>query len=172
MPAQRMPEGVRRRPLLDADEPFLRELFASTREQIVQAAGFDQDQREAFLRFQFDAQQRHYAQFRPQGRFEIVLVDGAPAGRLYVDARPGTLYVIDISLLPRFRGRGIGTGLLCELIDQGACEGRSVSLHVDVGNRARLLYERLGFEIVREDGADLLMERRADARFVQAKTAS
>ena len=57
-------------------------------------------------------------------RFDVIEVDGAPAGRLYVDRRPGDLRIVDIALLPEFRGRGVGRRLLTDLQAQAAAEGR------------------------------------------------
>lgn len=45
-----------------------------------------------------------------------------------------------------FRGRGLGTRLLTELIEQAQLRGLpGLSLSVETGNPARALYERLGF---------------------------
>jgi predicted GNAT family acetyltransferase len=67
---------------------------------------------------------------------------------------------------PAFRGRGIGTGLLEELIAEAGASGRSLSVHVERQNPARSLYERLGFVPAGEHGVYVLM------KWTQAKTAS
>ena len=65
---------------------------------------------------------------------------------------------IAIAVLPEYRGLGIGEELLTVLLYQSWCEDKDqVSLSVDKDNPARHLYERLGFTIVEERGADLLM---------------
>ena len=73
---------------------------------------------------QFDAQDTEYRRHNPDGRFDVIEVDGEPAGRLYVDRRPGDLRIVDIALLPDFRGRGIGRRLIADLQRQAAAEGR------------------------------------------------
>lgn len=74
-----------------------------------------------------------------------MLVDGEPAGRLYVDRPPGELRVMDVALLPEFRGRGVGTELLRRVLAEGAATARPVTIHVERLNPARRLYARLGF---------------------------
>ena len=77
------------------------------------------------------------------------------------------MHVIDIALLPEFRGRGIGAALLRELMDEAASAGRAVSIYVEESNRAQSLYRRLGFEPVGTHGVYLLMRwRPPDAREV------
>jgi len=158
MTSLRLPVAVTLRPTTPADGAVLREIYASTRaeelDQVVWAPG----QREAFLEMQFSAQDHEYRRVHPEGRFDVVEVDGAVAGRLYVGPLPGDLRIIDIALLPGYRGRGIGGALVVGLQDQARAEGRTVSIHVEVGNPARRLYERLGFEVAESLGLHLRME--------------
>ena len=58
--------------------------------------------------------------------------------------------MIDIALLPEHRGRGVGTQLVRALLAEANAGGRRVTLNVERSNRARGLYERLGFQIVRD----------------------
>jgi predicted GNAT family acetyltransferase len=67
---------------------------------------------------------------------------------------------MDIALVPEHRGTGVATRLLGELLDEGAEDGKKVSVHVELQNPARRLYERLGFVPVEERGAYLFMEAR------------
>jgi GNAT superfamily N-acetyltransferase len=122
---------------------------------------WDDARKEAFLRMQFDVQDRSYREQNPDGSFDVIAVDGVPAGRLYVSRRASEIRIVDIALLPEHRGAGIGTGLLRELIAEGERSGKPVTIHVERGNRARTLYERLGFAEVAENGVYVLMERPA-----------
>jgi ribosomal protein S18 acetylase RimI-like enzyme len=54
-------------------------------------------------------------------------------------------------------GPGIGTDLLRGLIDEGSASQRTLSIHVEIDNRARRLYERLGFQQAGEHGVYVLM---------------
>jgi ribosomal protein S18 acetylase RimI-like enzyme len=139
------------RPVDSADEPFLYDLYASTRAAELAVVDWSDQQKAAFLRQQFEAQTAHYRQHYPAARRDVILVDRQPAGRLYVDRWPNELRVIDIAILPRFRGRGVGSTLLRQLQAEAAASDRAVSLHVERFNPAQDLYTRLGF--VRADDA-------------------
>jgi ribosomal protein S18 acetylase RimI-like enzyme len=59
---------------------------------------------------------------------------------------------MDIALLPGLRGRGIGSSLLAELIEESERSGSSITLHVEADNPAVRLYQRLGFEHLEDRG--------------------
>lgn len=133
------------RAITDADLPLLLEIYASTRREELMQVPWDDAQKAAFLRMQFDAQHHHYQTHYAGDRFDLVLIEGAPVGRLYVGRWPSQICVIDISLLPAWRGRGLGRQLLEELIAEADEARKPVSVHVEKFNPARRLYERLGF---------------------------
>jgi ribosomal protein S18 acetylase RimI-like enzyme len=66
---------------------------------------------------------------------------------------------LSVTTFQGFRGRGVGTALLQRLFDEArARDVRAISLSVEDGNRARHLYERLGFEVVgRNGGSDTML---------------
>jgi ribosomal protein S18 acetylase RimI-like enzyme len=66
--------------------------------------------------------------------------------------------VVDVSLLPEFRARGVGTRLLTAILAEAAAGGQRVTIHVEQHNPARALYERLGFAPVEDLGVYLRME--------------
>ena len=107
---------------------------------------------------QFDAQDTSYRSKNPQGTFDVVEVDGVPAGRLYVDRRPDEIRIIDVAVLPEFRGQGIGAMLIAGVQREAAESGRMVSMHVEIHNPAAGLYEDLGFVAVSEAGIYRRME--------------
>ena len=94
---------------------------------------------------QFDAQDTEYRRHYPDGAFDVIEVDGRPAGRLYVDRRPDDIRIVDIALLPELRGAGVGGRLLARADRRGARRRAAVSIHVEIHNRGGRLYERLGF---------------------------
>jgi ribosomal protein S18 acetylase RimI-like enzyme len=149
------------RPIAPGDEAFLRALYASTREQELAVVPWDDTQKAAFLRMQFDAQHAQYQESYGGASFDVILVDGHQAGRLYVMRGADEFRIVDIALLPEFCDRGIGTTLLKGLQAEAAAAGKPLRIHVERFNPALRLYERLGFRQVADRGVYLFMEWRA-----------
>jgi ribosomal protein S18 acetylase RimI-like enzyme len=150
---------ARLRPTVDADRGFLIDVYASTREAELAEVGWDEATKRAFVEQQFSAQDEHYRTHYPGATLDLIEVDGEPAGRLYVHRGPSEIRIMDVALAPRFRNRGIATGLLRELIAEADASTRKLSIHVEMNNPARSLYERLGFTPAGEHGIYMLMER-------------
>ena len=147
------------RPATAGDEAFLLTVYASTREQELAVVPWDAATKDAFVRMQFAAQHGYYRERFPGATFDVVMVNGEPAGRLYVDRRDTEIWIIDVALLPSHRGRGIGTALLTPILEEAERTGKTVSIHVERTNPARRLYRRLGFVEVAEQGVHLLFTR-------------
>jgi ribosomal protein S18 acetylase RimI-like enzyme len=151
--------SVSLRPIEPSDAPFLFELYSGTREAELAQVDWTTEQKHAFLRHQFDAQQRAYADTYGEADFFVILCDGVPGGRLYLARWPAEIRIVDIVLLADHRGRGIGSGLIREVQDEAAAAGRAVSIHVERFNPAKRLYERLGFRLAAERDAVYLLMR-------------
>lgn len=145
------------RPVRVADRAFLREVFASTRER--ELAYLPEAVHAQFLEFQFKAAETHRQRAHPGCSRSVIVLDGETAGVLYVDRHVDALQIVEIALLPRFRGRGAGTMLLGGLVREASQAGTPVTLQVHADNPARALYERLGFRQVEDRGIYLLMQR-------------
>lgn len=152
------------RPVGQDDMPFLLELYASTRLEELAPLGWTPAVQAAFLSQQFHAQQRHYQAHYADAAYELVLVGGAPGGRLTVGRWPDELRVVDLALLPIHRGEGIGSMLLRELLAEAAAMGKPVRLHVKKQNRALGLYTRLGFTPLEDRDVYLFLEWRAERK--------
>jgi len=146
------PAPVTFRPVRDGDSELLLAIYASTRTEELAQVAWDDAQRESFLRMQFEAQRKFYESEYPGAEFRIILIAGEPAGRLYVHRREKEIRIMDIALLPAFRGRGIGTVLLNDILAEGERTARAVTIHVESFNPAQRLYERLGFMKVASNG--------------------
>jgi ribosomal protein S18 acetylase RimI-like enzyme len=133
-------------------QDFLFALYADTRQQEVSSFGWSAAQQEAFFRMQFNAQQRWYEMAYPGADHQLIMVDAQPVGRILVFRESDAYRLVDIALLSGFRGRGIGTQLLRDLIDKSGKEGLPLRLQVLKSNRARHLYQRLGFVETGDDG--------------------
>ncbi|HEX8123301.1 MAG TPA: GNAT family N-acetyltransferase [Solirubrobacteraceae bacterium] len=150
---------IRLRPVADGDRPFLVDLYFSVREPELAHLPWDDATKRAFIEQQFAAQDAHYRTNYPGATLDVVEVDGERAGRLYVHRGPSDIRIMDIAMTPAWRGKGIGTALLQGLMDEASASGRKLSIHVEMNNPARMLYERLGFEPAGEHGVYVLMER-------------
>jgi ribosomal protein S18 acetylase RimI-like enzyme len=141
------------------DREFLFRVYASTREEELRPVPWSDAEKEVFLRSQFQAQDRWWHEHYDDTSWDVIEVDGRPAGRLYVSRWPREIRIVDIALLPEFRGRGVGSALLRELVDEAEQGGLPVTIHVETNNPARTLYERLAFRPVAERGVYVLMRR-------------
>jgi len=151
--------GVRLRPRTSDDRTFLAAVYASTRADELATTNWDEAQIAAFLRFQFDAQDHHYTSHYPTCAFYVIEHEGTPCGRLYLDLWSSEARIVEITLLPPYRGLGLGSQLLEAIIAQAARHGVPVSIHVERENPALHLYERLGFVTIEEKGVHFLMRR-------------
>ncbi len=149
------------RPERPEDEPFLRKVYGSTRQEELEASGLPMELRDAFLNMQFKAQQQGYRNTYPHAEFLVILLANQPVGRLAVNRASAELRLIDIALLPEHRNRGIGTALIQKLSTEAAAAGQPLRLSVLKGLRAVHLYHRLGFAKTGESGLRDLMEWRA-----------
>lgn len=140
------------------DMPVLRKIYASTRADELALLGWTAEQQQVFLRQQFDAQHHHYQTSYTNARFQLVLADDQPIGRLYVARWPNEIRLIDITLLPEYRNAGIGSRLLHDLLDEALASGRPVRIHVEKFNPALRLYQRFGFVGIEDRGIHWFME--------------
>ena len=144
----------------EEDDAFLREVYASTRAQELAMVPWSAEQREAFLRMQFDAQHSYYHSQFPEASYQVILQQAEPIGRLYVLRDEKEIRIMDITLLPEHRGAGIGTSLIRELLAEGAETDKAVTIWVEQFNPSLALFERLGFSKIGEEGFNLLLECR------------
>ena len=146
------------RPAAASDDAFLYAVFSTTWESEV-AALPNQNLAQHVLRIQHIAQERRLASRYPGHERYVVLVDGQPAGRLYVHPNDLTLHVVDLTLMPEHRSRGLGSQIFRDLFEEATREGQTVTLRVGRRNRrATDLYTRLGFTLVMVDDLDNYFE--------------
>jgi GNAT superfamily N-acetyltransferase len=86
----------------------------------------------------------------------VRLLIGDDAGYGYVDDVTPEL---TIAVMSEWRGRGVGTRLLEELLARTASEFPAVALSCDPANPAMRIYERLGFVAVGVSGTSITMVR-------------
>jgi ribosomal protein S18 acetylase RimI-like enzyme len=128
------------------DLPWLAALYASTREDEMRPLPWPETSKQQFLQQQFIAQHQHYLARHPNAHYLAILSDGQPVGRFYIDEDGPDDLVVDISLMPAWRGSGIGTAVIGCQQQASAARGRGLALHVMQHNHGAFrLYQRMGF---------------------------
>ncbi|AJP72821.1 hypothetical protein TS85_15105 [Sphingomonas hengshuiensis] len=158
VPASWDRRGVTLRPAGPGDAAFLRDVYVAGRWNEVAVTGWPEETVLAFLHDQYRLQTAHYATHYAEADRLVVEQDGVPAGKLILFDMQSETRVVDIGLLPAFRGRGIGALLLGWVQDAARTRGAKVSLHVEPHNPAKRLYRRLGFDVVASRGVYELLE--------------
>jgi GNAT superfamily N-acetyltransferase len=132
------------------DEEFLFALHRSAMRDYVEATwGWDE-------RWQ---RQHFAATYVPAQHAVIVRLDPVPydIGRISLMRHWRKILLRDIELITAERSRGIGTAVIRALLELAKADGRTVELLVLKCNPAQRLYARLGFTVVADDGARLMM---------------
>ena len=138
------------RPAGDGDRAFLWEVHRTALRPPVEATwGWDEA-----------VQKRHFDEHFDTSGVSIVVIDGADAGYVCLLPRDDHLFLSNIALLLRHQGKGLGTRLIRMVLAQGLWKRLPVRLQVLKTNRARALYERLGFSQSGETETHFLMEWR------------
>lgn len=138
--------GIGLRAARATDLDWLCTLYASTRSAELAVVPWPEAAKRAFLDQQFALQHAHYLRHFPAADFLIVEHARERLGRLYLDRSADPHVLVDISLLPECRGKGIGAALIAHAQSLANTDGCALRLHVLHANHpAKRLYARLGF---------------------------
>jgi ribosomal protein S18 acetylase RimI-like enzyme len=135
-------------PASPADKSFMYATFASTRTEELAITGWSEEQKEQFLRMQFEAQRLSYLHDLPDAEYLVIHSGPTAVGRLIVERTPAEIHIVDIALLTQFRKQGIGSVLMRRIIAEAEQTGKSVRLFVEKFNPALHWYERMGFKVL------------------------
>ena len=149
------------RPIESGDMVFLESLYAGIRAGELAASGWPPDRIRHFLAMQFNLQHRYYQEHHAGADFLILLREDRPVGRIYWREQGDEACLIDVSLLPAERGRGIGTAFLRLLTARADEHDKDIVLHVEPFNPALRLYRRFGFDVLGDNGICAKLRRRA-----------
>ncbi|HEX8602227.1 MAG TPA: GNAT family N-acetyltransferase [Pseudoduganella sp.] len=149
---------IEMRPAEAADQAFLSLLFASTRTADQRMGACDAHTEALLMALQFRARQTQLHALYPYGDIAVIAERERPIGALHVNYGSDEIRILDMSLLPESRSRGIGIGLLRSLQAQGARMHVPVRLDVMPGTRAQRLFQRCGFTLNGANGLFLCME--------------
>ncbi|CAB3747516.1 GNAT family N-acetyltransferase [Paraburkholderia solisilvae] len=138
--------AIRLRAATPDDEPFLIELRECTMTGHLERMGepTDAESHRLRVRSNFDVAQ-------------IICCDSRRIGLLKVVRSDSVWRIQQIQLLPAWQGRGIGAGVIRDLLAQAHRAGVAVTLSVLRGNPALRLYERSGFRVAAETPIELNM---------------
>lgn len=142
-------QDVHLEPASPADKSFMYATFASTRVEELAITGWSDEQKEQFLRLQFEAQRLSYLREIPDAEYSVIRCGTAAVGRLIVERTPTEVHIVDIALLAEFRRQGIGSVLMGRLFDEAEKAGKTVRLFVEKVNPALRWYERMRFQVIR-----------------------
>lgn len=151
------PDSISLRPTEDGDQAFLFQLYRDTRSKEMAGWGWDATQQQSFLELQFRARTISYSAY-PNIEHSIILGGVHPIGRLVISRMENEIRLVDIALVSKARGNGVGTKLIADLIVTAQSENKPLRLHVEKFNRAVQLYWRLGFQLLEDTGTQYFME--------------
>jgi ribosomal protein S18 acetylase RimI-like enzyme len=95
-----------------------------------------------------------------QAQVQVICVGDRDVGWIQVAEFVDRLHLRQLHLIAPFRGAGIGTRLIEDLLRRAAAQKKPVTLDVIHGNPAKSLYLRLGFKQCGQDADKIQMIRR------------
>lgn len=154
------PADISIRPATDKDDAFLRRVHDAARhwefETLLQSG--QADIYHTIMAQQYKTQHEVYFASYPAAQYGVIQWTDRPIGRLYVNYRDDEVRVLDIAVLPDYRGHGVGEIVLKGICIEAGMRRVPVRLHVHYLSRAQRLYEALGFRQIGIDGPNLSMQ--------------
>jgi len=135
-------------PTLTQDFEYCKRLYFSGMNKIIEELNLDRTAQAVGLQQQWILTQVH-----------IITLDGSDVGWLQTKTQDDGLFVAQLFVDVPVQRRGIGTEVMNRLIADAARANHAVLLTVVKINPAVRLYERLGFQITREDDRKFYMKR-------------
>jgi ribosomal protein S18 acetylase RimI-like enzyme len=170
MTAMVNPADISLRPATAADEQFLKRVHHAARHwefSFLLESG-EAELYHKIMEQQYGSQHQFYFAAFDKAHYGIIQWTDQAIGRLYVDYREDEVRVLDIAILPDYRGHGIGRIVMRGVCLEAAMRRKPVRLHVHYLSRALGFYEGLGFQQIGMEGPSYLMEwQHADARPVR-----
>lgn len=152
-------ESITLRPACPNDGAFLTELYADSRRQEKEAAGFTDEEWKTFITIQFAGQKQFYEAQFPGSDHRIILRGGLPIGRVWVWRTEKEIRILDLTIYSQHQNIGVGTDILQRYQTEAKAAGKPLAHKVLHTNRDAIrLYERLGFTVTGEVGAHYVME--------------
>jgi RimJ/RimL family protein N-acetyltransferase len=132
------------RPQREDDRDFCYRLFCASRP--AQFALLAPEALEQVMTYQFHGQNLNQLARFPQASFDVIELAGEPIGRVVVDRSADGLRLVDLAIVPQWRGRGGGTAIMRALMEEAQAAKIPVRLEVAAPDDPSVrLYLRLGF---------------------------
>jgi len=163
-PDSNTPATISVRPVEPDDQPFLLQLYESTRAAEMALVPWSPEQQQAFIGMQFTAQQDHYRKRYPAAAHEIILGHQQPIGQIFVARLENEIRIVDLILMPDQRNAGVGSFLLRRLLEEAASTGKVVRIYVEEFNPSLRLFERMGFKQIAQENMHMLLEWTANGK--------
>jgi ribosomal protein S18 acetylase RimI-like enzyme len=82
--------------------------------------------------------------------FRIILVEGKDIGFVQIIEKSLNINITEIHIISEYQGYGIGSSIVNRIIEQASNNMKTVTIGCFIDNfRAKDLYERLGFEVIK-----------------------
>lgn len=151
------------RPATTNDRPFVEHVYFQTQRDIIEALfGWRGD----------NVEQMKFDEFYEMAQTSIIIEDDAEIGWMAVRHHRDHIELEHLYLDRSHQGRGIGSAILRDLIGKAEAFNLPLRLSTAKINRARRLYERLGFIQVDSDEFKVYMERRSNSNVLKHGEAS
>ena len=151
-PRKREVNDITLRPVTDEDREFLLSVYAAGREVELSLVPWDDGMKRSFIEHQYKAQDDHYRSYYENATHDVIIADGVPVGRLYLERTGKQIAILDIGVLPEFRTQGIASAIVRRLQDEARADGRHIRIYIESFNSADKLFSELGFEMTENDG--------------------
>src|ERR1044072_6384537 len=122
---------VKLRAVKPQDDEFLLSVYTASRAYELSLVPWSAEQKANFVKQQFIAQQHHYQTYYKGAQFNVILADEAPVGRDYLFRGREEIRIIDITLLPEHRHKGIGKPLIQDLLNEAQENSKRVRIPVE-----------------------------------------
>jgi ribosomal protein S18 acetylase RimI-like enzyme len=151
---------VARRRETPQDGAFLRRLIIDSVARELGAEAWPEPMRGHLLGIQYEGRRQSHRTDYPDAASEVIEADGKDAGWLVVTTMPHEVRLVEIIVAAEFRGQGIGSAVIGDVLAAAESAGKPVRLHVNVTNSGAIrFYERLGFHRIGGDEVQHLMEK-------------
>lgn len=142
----------------ERDEPFVYDVYTSSRVVEISAWGWKEDENTDFLKMQFEMRQKSYELMYPNLESRIIERNGESIGTMLISQNGSAILLVDITILPNYQNQGIGRLMIRKLQEQARKTKRPIRLSTLHTNRAQQLYLHLGFQVIDQNDMYVMMK--------------